>query len=364
MTTAPDPSAQPATALRRAQPVFLRQPALFRPQPGNPPITSSAIADPHLVVFGPSGVGKSSIIAAGVLPRIQQRHRNAICVLNRDWSAGFYDEIGTAWTKEAERVLNTTLSRGGSLDERIKEIAEEGGGPIVLVFDQFEDFFAHLDRGNARRWRSTLKPSCRNRASIGDLAIGIRYDELGRLDQLRLRISDIMVNAFELDYLTPEQAAEAIRNPIKAVDPTVTVDDELVEDVIYKCQLNRIRRQDIVVGKPIRTEPGGVNAPFLQLTLERVWRAYQEDKTPGLTVTYNALGGVDQIVSDHFAQVISELDENERLACARVFQLLVTPYGSKIAIPLADLARATHLDAASLSKILDELSSGTRGCCA
>src|SRR5262249_62047617 len=105
---------------------------------------------------------------------------------------------------------------------------------------------------------------------------------------------DIMVSAFELDHLSPEQAKEAIRNPIKAVDPTVTVDNELVDDMIDKCQLNRIRAEEPSAGKPTRTEPGGVNAPFLQLTLERVGRAYQERKAGNLTDIYNALGRVDQ----------------------------------------------------------------------
>ena len=48
-------------------------------------IASNVLSASHLVVFGPSGVGKSSALWAGVMPRLRESY-DATVVMLRDWS--------------------------------------------------------------------------------------------------------------------------------------------------------------------------------------------------------------------------------------------------------------------------------------
>ncbi len=96
--------------------------------------------------------------------------------------------------------------------------------------------------------------------------------------------------------------------------------------------------------------------PYLQLVMTRLW---DEEMRAGSHVlrlaTLNRLGGAEQIVRTHLDATMSALSADEQDVAARVFQLLVTPSGAKIAhaVPdLADMAGSPRV----IGPVLDKLS--------
>ena len=88
---------------------------------------------------------------------------------------------------------------------------------------------------------------------------------------------------------------------------------------------------------PTRDE-SRIEAPYLQLVLERVWEEEAGGLEPLRSETLARLGGADAIVRTHLRRAVEELSPEEKDVAADVFRYLVTPSGTKIAHGAGDLA--------------------------
>ena len=100
----------------------------------------------------------------------------------------------------------------------------------------------------------------------------------------------------------------------------------------------------------------GIEAPFLQLVMRRLW---DEEQAAGSRVlrlrTFRALGGAEQIVRDHLDRALGALSARDKDIAAAVFNYLVTPSGTKIAHDAADLARYADVREDELDPVLSTL---------
>ncbi|MBC1299579.1 hypothetical protein GNF11_32720, partial [Nostoc sp. UCD122] len=108
------------------------------------------------VIYGQSGVGKSSLVQAGLLPALKQRAidaRDVVPVLLQvytDWTK----VLGTCFVESLEEVRGLSFplfldSMAGFVEELNKNI--DKGLLTVLIFDQFEEFFfAYKDQDKRR----------------------------------------------------------------------------------------------------------------------------------------------------------------------------------------------------------------------
>ncbi|MDD1474033.1 hypothetical protein MEO41_22370, partial [Dolichospermum sp. ST_sed4] len=93
-----------------------------------------------IVIHGQSGVGKSSILQAGLIPALEQetiKAKQVLPILLRAY---------TNWLGELAKALNVETIHElflRSTDEIIKKLAENSTNNLltVLIFDQFEEFF-------------------------------------------------------------------------------------------------------------------------------------------------------------------------------------------------------------------------------
>ena len=101
-----------------------------------------------------------------------------------------------------------------------------------------------------------------------------------------------------------------------------------------------------------------VEAPFLQLVLQRLWA---EEVGKGSRVlrlsTLDGLKGAAAIVGRHLDEVIDRLDAVKQAVCASFFDRLVTPGGSKIACSKTDLLGWAGPLSGQVAAVLDFLSS-------
>jgi len=74
----------------------------------------------------------------------------------------------------------------------------------------------------------------------------------------------------------------------------------------------------------------GVEAPYLQLVLERLWEREQENGSHELRLaTFRAIGGARAVVREHVQGALDALPLAEQEAAARVVRQLVTPSGRR-----------------------------------
>ena len=102
-----------------------------------------------VAVVGPSGSGKSSLVRAGLLPRLRA---NGAFVMTMVPGAHPFDEIETALLRTAVNrpvSLRTLLDEERGLVRAFKRIAPDDAD-IVLVIDQFEELYTITSSGGER----------------------------------------------------------------------------------------------------------------------------------------------------------------------------------------------------------------------
>src|SRR6266496_936288 len=96
----------------------------------------SEITTRHLVVlFAPTGTGKSSLINAAVRPALEKSgYRTLYIKPKQDVQKSIRDGLSE------ERLLE---SNGGDLTAQLRAAAQRADQPLVLFLDQFEEFFLY-----------------------------------------------------------------------------------------------------------------------------------------------------------------------------------------------------------------------------
>jgi len=287
------------------------------------------------VLFGPAGVGKTSVLRAGVAHRLRQ-----------EWGVGV--EIVDSWSGDAVGMFRSAIE--GHSD-----------GELYLMLDQFEEYFVyHADDDALAAELADLLERTDVRVNV---LVGIREDSLARLDAFKRHLPGLLGNRLRLDRLDRRAAEEAIRGPVSAYNGTddpsaqVEIEPELVEAVLDEVAVGRVQlggtgRGSVGNGR----SPDRIEAPFLQLVLERLWDTEHDEGSSTLRLdTFRRLGGAASIVRDHLEHAMEALTPEEREAAAAMYHHLVTPSGTKIAHGIGDLAGYANVDQAQAAEVLSKL---------
>ena len=324
-------------------------------------IAANLVASRLTLLYGPSGVGKTSLLRAGVVTRLR-RDEAAGVVVHANWSGESSDGLLRAIEEEARRDrpdIDMDL-RGRSLAEALADWDAAIGGELYVVLDQFEEYFLYHEIGGPFE---ELAEIIRGRQHRANFLISIREDALAQLDAFKTQIPNLFGNSLRLDRLDRHAAMRAIRGPLErynelaAGDEPVVAEDELVEEILDSVRAGRIQLGPSGRGGAEEAEDGGrIEAPYLQLVLERLWNVERERGSTRLRLaTLRELGGATRIVEEHLERAMSILSPEEQDAAAAMYNHLVTPSGTKIAHRAGDLARYASVDEAQAGTVLDRL---------
>ena len=314
-------------------------------------IAANLMAARVTVLYGPSGVGKSSVLRAGVAHRLRQEQ-------------GVEVVVSSTWTGDpVAALIEATGGSDGSLASVLGEAATHAGGDLYLILDQFEELFLYHPRGG--RFAEQLAGVLRDPGLRVNVLIGVREDALARLDALKAAIPNLLANRLRLDRLDRTAGEAAIVGPVRfyntlvGVDETVEVEPALVDDVLDEVTAGRVELS--VAGRGVAagggTDEGRIEAPYLQLVLARLWEVESERGSRTLRqATLRELGGAERIVEDHLERAMAALSPREKGAAAAMYNFLVTPSGTKIAHGVHDLAGYASVDEREAAEVLQRLS--------
>jgi WD40 repeat protein len=100
----------------------------------------------------------------------------------------------------------------------------------------------------------------------------------------------------------------------------------------------------------------GIEAPFLQLVMQRLWEEERAAGSSDLRVeTLERLGGAQHIVEEHLASAMDSLSAEQKDVASKLFNHLVTPSGTKIAHEVSDLADFGDASVSEVQPVLDAL---------
>jgi WD40 repeat protein len=335
------------------------------------------------LLYAQSGAGKSSVLRAGAAAKLAELARRSV---EQRGFARYIPVVFSSWRDEPTGELIAEIEKAIApflpkpsppgptlerLDEVIEAASNAAGAALLVVLDQFEEYFLYRPReAHDGRFADELA-ACINRAGLhANFLISIREDAYSGLgDLFRGRIRNVYSNYLHLEHLTRESAREAIEKPITSFNelhPTeapVEIESGLVDVILGQLGSDQFAPDQggigrLTGGNGSDLRGGEIAASYLQLVMQRLW---ETEVTRGSRTLHRAtlekLGGAQTIVRTHVDRALDDLPEEAREAAVDIFHHLVTPSGTKIALAASDLAEYTGRPAGESSTLLERLAS-------
>lgn len=229
----------------------------------------------QFMVIGASGSGKSSLLRAGLAPKIADGDPRF---------GGWHVEVLHPGSQDIPSSIGDT--------------------PTVLIVDQFEELWTQRDRDRREEFLRAL-------ADLGEttiVVIGMRADFYGLAAEEPLLLPLLDDSPMVVGPLTEEQLRDVIVEP--AVKAGMTVQSELVQVLVGELTPR---------GSHTASDPGAL--PLLSHALLGTW---QRSTRKTLTVSdYYATDGIAGAVQQSAEEVYGELTERQQKLARRIFLRLV-----------------------------------------
>ncbi|ROZ63406.1 hypothetical protein [Ramlibacter sp. WS9] len=182
------------------------------------------VADRVVVLYAPSGAGKTSLIRAknGLLSRLKDRFH--VLPVMRLWGAPTAGKEGASnWLAQVvlEQLEGAGLGKiepGDTLLDYFNRIPiETGTRPkrLLMVIDQFEEVFTPgIDVADQRAFFKQLGELLGREQSPVWFILSMREEYFSWLDPFRELVPTRMTNTFRLNLLTVAQGVEAVKGPV------------------------------------------------------------------------------------------------------------------------------------------------------
>ena len=267
---------------------------------------------PLVSVIGTSGSGKSSVVFAGLIPRLRggmavqiaafrpgQNPLEALATaLAPLWRPGACDRHA------AELVLIGQLQHDAyALCDIIESIVQQGSGKrLVLVADQFEELFALHPKTDYHPFLDRLLRAIEE-APMFTLVFTLRADFMGRA-----------------------LAYPPLGKALQDYPPTLLLAmnrEELERAIVQPAEKMNVRLEEGLANRlidQVEHQPGRL--PLLEFTLTQLW----SNRTAGWLShqVYEDIGGVEEALANHAEAVYAQLSETDRQRAQRVFMQLVS----------------------------------------
>ncbi|MGD9702437.1 MAG: BTAD domain-containing putative transcriptional regulator [Acidimicrobiia bacterium] len=265
--------------------------------------------EPLLIVVGPSGSGKSSVVKAGLLPAlaggaVQGSDSWLVTELvpGREPLEQLAAALGRVASNELPDVVGALLSESRSLSAVVDELAPGNPG-VLIVIDQLEELFTQtIDDTDRRAFLRTLVDTAQTPDSSVRLVATLRADYFDRPLAYPGFDDAIHGRTVALGAMSPEELADAVRLPASAVG--AQIEPAVVDRIVAEAEL----------------QPGAL--PLVQHTLSEL---FQTRTTNTITVAdLDGVGGVAGAIGRRAEKIYQSFDDRGRDAVELVFLRLVS----------------------------------------
>ncbi|MBD1919893.1 trypsin-like peptidase domain-containing protein [Microcoleus sp. FACHB-831] len=278
---------------------------------------------PLVAVIGASGSGKSSVVFAGLIPRLYQENTWLVVHFRPSDRTLPLNSLTAALIPLLEPKMSnsdlltkgnniaTELRKNLKLSDVVASILEtnKNATRLLLVVDQFEELYTLCpDKQEQKQFLDVLLNAIatdyHQRTSNFTIVLTLRADFFENVLSYSLFADKLQQFSPEiLRSMNRKELQDAITQP--AEKQGVKIQDGLTQRIL----------------EDVGEEPG--NLPLLEFALTQLWEKQTNNK---LTHdAYDEIGGVEKALSKHADEVYSKLTEQEQQQTQKIFIQLVRP---------------------------------------
>ena len=298
---------------------------------------------PLLAVIGPSGVGKSSFIHAGLVPAVRSAGGN--------WQVRVL-RPGRVPLQRLATVLDETLETGEAVTDVMVRLLDEPGlfgaalrgaawrrnQRVLVVVDQLEELFTLCDDEQVRSvFLAALLAAADDPTSPVRVVLSMRADFLDRLASHKHFLGELSRGLFFLTAPDRDNLREALVRPAELAGYSFE-DPWIVDDMLH-----------------VATSRGAL--PLLSFAASRLWESRDREHRQLPLAAYKEMGGVGGAFARHADQVASAVPTQHQKLLRAIVTRLVTPEGTRAVVDRRELLTLAT-DQADVAHILDQLVRG------
>jgi eukaryotic-like serine/threonine-protein kinase len=298
-------------------------------------------AQPLLSIVGPSGVGKSSFVRAGLIPALKREGPWGTIAMRPGRSplltlAALLDPQNANDTNHHRAIAARMFNEPGYLGAVLRWRAANHRCRVLLYVDQFEELYTLVADPRERvAFVTSLRAAADDPSSPVRVVLSMRSDLLDRAAEDRAFMAALTEGMHYLMPLGHDGLLHALVRPAEQAGH-VFESEELVTRMVGD----------------ISQASGAL--PLLQFAAARMWEARDRPRRMMTTASYLAMGGVAGALADHADAVLAELPPGRREIAQKVLQRLVTADRTRAIVDLDELARLAPAQA-EVRGVVDQL---------
>jgi Cdc6-like AAA superfamily ATPase len=299
---------------------------------------SSLIHGHRLVLlYGASGTGKTSLLLAGVVPQLEGAEPRYEAIYVR----ALEDPALVIRRAVRRRLSKSSLPEDGSLVEFLDAATQDLGRTLVIILDQFEEFFVRLSSQFRAAFVAELGALVDAHDVPVKVVLSLREDWLASMSEIEERIPGVFGIRMRLLPLTRYQARQAITAPVKPLGMSY-------EPVVVKWLL------DDLVGS---YDSGAVvMPPQLQLVCNALYECVRTDERSIVAAAdYKALDGAKGVLRNYLDEELDRFSSQEKALVHALLEELISAEGTKRVVSRAELNLALQAREEVLDAVLDKL---------
>ncbi len=274
---------------------------------------------PLVAVIGNSGIGKSSVVFAGLIPELNKLanwetitfrpNKSPLFQLANallQWLEPDMDKLGRIGKckKYAEQFKTRELILKDVLDVTLKETSSQRN--LLIVVDQFEEIYTLSSEYEKQIFLEQLLDVVEEESQKQSYNVVVVMTL--RADFYGMALADLRLGE-ELQKWKPENILEMNRDELKsAIEKPADRVGLTIQDGLTKIILDQVQ-----------SNPGEL--PLLQFTLEQLWKKQSNGQL--MIAAYDEIGGVEQALANHAETIYQKLNEDEKKRGQHIFTQLV-----------------------------------------
>ncbi|WP_437729560.1 nSTAND1 domain-containing NTPase [Sorangium sp. So ce861] len=314
-------------------------------------------SQPLLAIAGASGVGKSSLVRAGVIPALKRSGEGWEALVVRPGrepmaalaelfthpavplSADIQPLAPDGGAEARSALIARLRAEPGLLGAALRGWAARAQKRLVVFIDQFEELFTLGASADERAaFLACLEGIADDASSPLRVVLSVRSDFIERLAGHERFMAAMIRGLVFLRPMGREGLREALVRPIEAARHEIE-DPAMVEGILDALEATH----------------GAL--PLLQFTAARLWEMRDRKRRLLTRASYEALGGVAGALASHADTVLAGMSGRQAKLARAVLERLVTPERTCAVASLGELCELPG-DPVAIERVVGQLADG------